>query len=145
MSDFESEPTTPGRAATSVAFARALTGVDTRCSHLTTLLDVRELEHVAHVARSAANLWLTGRAAYRRLVEREPATSAPVEAARRRLESAYILLLNLIKRAHTLSQGHTIPSDLDDIRLELVTAAAQPIDATATTRADDTQEMAIDD
>jgi hypothetical protein len=145
MSDFESEPAIPGRAAASVAFARALTGVDTRCSHLTTLLDMRELEHVAHVARSAANLWLTGRAAYRRLAERDTPTSPPVEAARQRLDAAYILLLNLIKRAHALSQGQTMPSDLDDIRLELVTGAAQPVDDAAPTGADDTQEMAIDD
>lgn len=44
MSDFESEPTTPGRATASVAFARALTGVDTRCKHMATLLDIGDAE-----------------------------------------------------------------------------------------------------
>jgi hypothetical protein len=149
MSDFESEPTTPGRATASIAFARALTGVDTRCGHITTLLDMGDLARVPHVARSAANLWLTGRAAYRRLVEREPAKSPPVEAARRRLEAAYLLLLNLIKRARAASQEHAPQSDLDDIRLEIVTAAAHPIDEAVAPaeapRADETQEMAIDD
>jgi hypothetical protein len=46
------------------------------------------------------------------------------------LDAAYLLLLKLIKRAHTLSQVYAMRSDLDDIRLELVKTAAQPIDAT---------------
>lgn len=148
MSGFESEPTTP-RAAASVAFARALTDVDTRCTHLTTLLDRCDLEQVMHVARSAANLWLTGRAAYRRLVAREPASSPPVEAARRRMEASYLMLLDLIKRAQVLSPVHRVRSNLDDIWIELVTAAAQPIESAAPpaelARADDTQEMDLDD
>lgn len=149
MSDSEQEQAVPGRAVPSVAFDRAMTGVDTRCQHLTTLLDMRDLERVDHVVRSAANLWLAGRAACRRLVERAEVTSPDVMAARRRLDSSYLLLLNLLKRAHTLIPDHATRIKLDDVRIELVTAAAQPIsDATATAdaaRSGDTQEMAIDD
>ena len=149
MSGFDSETTTPPRATASVAFARAVTDVDTRCTQLTTLLDKHELEHVVHVARSAADLWLTGRAAYRRIVDHEPATSRPAEAARRRLDAAFLRLLDLVRRAHTLSRNIEAQSRLDDIRIELVTAAAHPIEKTAPPaeprRADDTQEMATDD
>lgn len=145
-----SEPEqTQGRAAPSVAFDRAMTGVDTRCQHLTTLLDMRDMDRVEHVVRSAANLWLAGRAAYRRLVERDEATSPHVAAARQRLDSTYLLLLHLLKRAHTQTPDHAMRSKLDDVRIELVTAAAQPISDPAATsngaRAGDTQEMAIDD
>lgn len=149
MSDSEPEQTTPGRAAPSVAFDRAMTGVDTRCTHLTTLLDMRDLERVEHVVRSSANLWLAGRAAYRRLVERDDATSPHVVAARRRLDSSYLLLLNLLRRAHALIPDHAMRSKLDDVRIELVTAAAQPISDAAPiadgVRPGDTQDMAVDD
>lgn len=149
MSDSEPEQTTPGRAAPSVAFDRAMAGVDTRGQHLTTLLDTRDLDRVDHVVRSAANLWLAGRAAYRRLVDRDHATSPHVAAARQRLDSGYLLLLNLLKRAHTLIADHAMRSKLDDVRIELVQAAAQPIsDAPATAdaaRPGDTQDMAVED
>jgi hypothetical protein len=126
-----------------------MAGVDTRCTHLTTLLDMGDLERVEHVVRSAANLWLAGRAAYRRLAERDEATSPHVVVARRRLDSSYLLLLNLLKRAHTAIPDHAMRSKLDDVRIELVTAAAQPIDDAAATAGatcpGDTQEMAVDD
>jgi hypothetical protein len=128
MSDFEPKPTTPGRAAPSIAFDRAMTGVDTRCSHLTTLLDISDFDPVAHVARSAINLWLTGRSAHRPLVESDPANNPEgVEAARQRLDAAYIQLLGVMKRAYKLLAEHATRNALDDMRMELVTAAAQLI------------------
>jgi hypothetical protein len=134
MSDFEPKPTTPGRAAPSIAFDRAMTGVDTRCSHLTTLLDMCDLDPVAHVARSAVNLWLTGRSAHRRLVEHDPANNPEVEEARQRLDTASSQLLDVMKRAHKLLAGHATRNALDDMRMELVTAAAQ-LNSDATTTA----------
>lgn len=150
MSDSEPEQTPPGRAAPCVAFDRAMAGVETRCSDLTSLLDRGDLDRLDHVARNAANLWLTGRSAYRRLVERDPATSPHVVVARQRLESAYAQLLQVLRRAYKQASDHTTRSQLDDVRHDLVTAAAQPIgDASATTgarRLGDTQEMAaVDD
>lgn len=121
------EDATPGRAAPSIAFDRAMVGVDTRCSDLTILLDLGELDRMEHVARSAADLWLTGRSAYRRLAERDQPTSPHVVAARQRLESAYVRLLHVLKRAHTRAPDQTTRSQLDDVWIELVTAAAQPI------------------
>ncbi len=144
MSDPEPEPPTPARAAPSVAFDRAMAGVDTRCSDLTTLLDRGNLERLEHVARSAANLWLTGRSAYRRLVDCDRSTSPHVVAARQRLEATYAELLQVLGRAYAEAQDHTTRSQLDDVRIEIVTAAAHPISdlaATASTpRSDDTQE-----
>lgn len=150
MSNLEPEPTTPGRAAPSVAFDRAMAGVDTRCSDLTTLLDRGHLDSLEHVARSAANLWLTGRSAYRRLVERDRATSPHVVAARQRLESTYAQLLEVLGRAYARAPDHTTRSRLDDVRIEIVTTAAHPIrdpaPTTSARRLDDTQEMpAVDD
>lgn len=150
MSDLDNDPPAPGRAAPSVAFDRAMTGVETRCNHATMLLDMQDLARVEYVVRSATNLWLTGRAAYRRLVERDSATSSAAREARQRLDSMYVRLLEVLRRAHTLIHDHATRSKLDDARIELVTAAAQPIsDATATsdaTRPEDTQEMpAVDD
>jgi hypothetical protein len=149
MSDFEPEQTTPGRAAPSVAFDRAMAGVDTRCNDLTAVLDSGDLGHVEHAARSAVNLWLTGRSACRRIVERERPNSQQVAVARQRLNTAYARLLDLLGRAYACAGDHTTRSQLDDVRIELVTAAAQPItDAKAAVevkRTDDTQEMDIDD
>lgn len=150
MSDSEPEQMSPGRAAPSVAFDRAMAGVDTRCSDLTSLLDRGDLDRLEHVARSAANLWLTGRSAYRRLLERDPATSPQVVASRQRLESAYAQLLQVLGRAYKQAPDHTTRSQLDDVRHDLVAAAAQPVgDAPATAgarRLGDTQEMAaVDD
>src|SRR5882724_7931780 len=112
MSEFEPERTTPGRAAPSVAFDRAMAGVDTRCSDLTTLLDRGDLDRLEHVARSAANLWHTGRSAYRRLVERNQAASPHVVEARQRLESTYAQLLQVLRRAYRQATDHTTRSQL---------------------------------
>jgi hypothetical protein len=149
MSDFEAEQTTPGRAAPSVAFDRAMAGVDTRCSDLTAVLDSGDLDRVEHVVRSAVNLWLTGRSAYRRLVERERSTSPHVTAARQCLNAAYVRLLDVLGHAYARAGDHTTRSHLDDVRIELITAAAQPITdgkaAVEAKRTDDTQDMDIDD
>jgi hypothetical protein len=118
-----SEPTTPGRATSSIAFDRAMAGVNTRCSHLTTLLDLGDLDRGEHVARSAVNVWLAGSAAYRRLVQHE-ATIAEVQATRERLDATYFQLLEVMKRAYALLEGHMSRNTVDDLRTQLVTAAA---------------------
>lgn len=149
MSDFDQEKITPGRATPSVAFRRAMTDVETRCNDLATLLDNHDFGQLEHTVRSAANLWLAGRAAYRRLVERDTEANPDVGAARQLLESTYLTLLNLLKRAHTLIDGHPARSMLDDVRITLVTAMAQPVsDAAEALDAEwsgDTQETEIDD
>ncbi len=142
MSDFDTEPTTPRRAAPSVAFDRAMTAVDTRCTYLTSLLDGSDLARIEQVARSAANLWLTGRSALRRLVERDRAACPQVAEARQRLDASYVRLLRVLRRAHSEARDLSTRTQLDDVRIDLVTAAAKPIgDAAATAgarRADDT-------
>lgn len=120
-----SEPMEPGRATPSVAFDRAMAGVNTRCSHLTTLLDLGDLDRVEHVARSAVNVWLAGRAAFRRLARNDAATIAEVNATRERLDAMYLELLDVMKRAYALLESHPSRSILDDLRIQVVTAAAQ--------------------
>lgn len=143
MGDFESEPTPAGRATASVAFARAVAGVDSRCAQLTARLDTNDLDHVVHVARSAMNLWLTARAACRRLASREPPPS--VKAARRCLAAAHARLLSAIARAADLVPASALGGDLESIRRELAEASARPSDDTAATTEDDTQDMAVDE
>lgn len=122
-----SEPTTPGRATPSIAFDRAMEGVNTRCSHLTALLDQGDLDRGEHVARSAVNVWLAGSAAYRRLVRHDEAlaTITEVKATRERLDVTYLRLLEVMKHAYALLEGHMSRNTLDDLRIQLVTAAAQ--------------------
>lgn len=148
MSDFDTEPTTPGCAAPSAAFDRAMSAVVARCTHLTALLDAGDIARVEQVARSAANLWLTGRSALRRLVERDRAASPQVAEARQRLDASYLMLLRVLRRAHTDAPDLSTRSQLDDVRIDLVTAAAKPIDdpvaATDARPADGTQETDID-
>jgi hypothetical protein len=117
-----SEPTTAGRATPSIAFDRAMEGVNTRCIHLTALLDLGDLDRGEHVARSAVNVWLAGSAAYRRLVRHDEATIAEV---RERLDVMYLRLLEVMKRAYAVLEGHLSRNTLDDLRMQLVTAAAQ--------------------
>jgi len=149
MSDSEPEQTKPGRAAPGVAFDRAMAGIDTRCSHMATLLEIGDLQRIAHVSRSAVNLWLTGRSAYRRLVEGGRSATPHATAAPRRLDAAYLVLLQLLKRAHAQAPDHATRSWLDDAQADLITVAAQPISDAAlpagAEHADDTQDMDIDD
>lgn len=148
MSDFEHQPT-PTHRAPGVAFDHALRDCDARCARLTDLIARCEFEHVVDIARSAGDLWLTSRAAYRRIVDREPANSPTAETARARLDAAFLQLLDVLRRACTQSRRHAMQSRLDDLRIELITAAAQPITKAGPTaelpRADVTQEMALDD
>lgn len=119
------EPTAQGRATPSIAFDRAMAGVDTRCSHLTTLLDLGDLDHVEHVARSAVNVWLAGSAAYRRLARNDRSTVAEVEATRQRLDAMCRELLAVMTRACGPLEGHPSRNIIDDLRMQLVTASAQ--------------------
>lgn len=126
------EPTTSGRATPSIAFDRAMVGVNTRCSHLTTLLDLGDLDSVEHVARSAVNVWLAGSAAYRRLARHDEPTIAEVKATRQRLGAMYLQLLDGMKRACALLETHPSRNIFDDLWMQLVTEAAQ-LDSGATT------------
>jgi hypothetical protein len=117
------ESTTPGRATPSIAFDRAMAGADTRCSHLTTLLELGDFDRVEHVARSAVNIWLAGCAAYRRLVQHDEATE--VKVTRERLDAMCLQLLDVMKRAYARLEVHPIRNTINDLRMQLVTAAAQ--------------------
>jgi len=147
MSNFDAEPVTPGRAAPGVAFDRAMTAVDARCTHLAFMLDGGDLARIEQVARSAANLWLTGLSALRRLVERDRGASPQIADARQRLDATYARLLAVIRRAHAEAPDLSTRSQLDTLWTDVVTAAAKPIDdasAVAGARsADDTEETDI--
>lgn len=120
MKDSERAQTPPRGATTSGTFDRYMSRVDARCTHLTTLLDLRDLDSVVDVASSAVKLWLQGRDASRELVERDE-TNAP--AARQHLDALYARLLEAMQRADTMLAGHPTRDKLDDLRTQLVKAA----------------------
>jgi len=125
MNDANSAP--PGRAAPGIAFDRAMAAVDLRCNHLTILLNGGNVERIEQVLRSAVNLWLTGRSALRRLVECSRAQGPQVTAAHQRLDSSYLLLLRILGCAQTEASDLSTRSQLEDMRVDLVAAAAKPI------------------
>ena len=119
--DSGDKKTPPGRASPDVAFRRAMAGVTTRCSDLTTMLDNGAFGQVEHTARSAVNLWLTARIACRRLGEHEAARN-PAGDADQLLRASYEALLHVLKRAHTLGGNPETKGVIDDLRITLVAA-----------------------
>lgn len=138
MSDFDShqEKTSPGRAAPNIAFGQAMTAVAARCSQIAISLDSQDLGQVAHVFRSAANLWLAGRSACRRLVGNDRDTTPDARAAMALLNESYVGLLELLARAYKVVEELDVRKVLDDVRLMLVTAMAEPLDETTDTDID---------
>jgi hypothetical protein len=147
VSNFDTEPATPSRAAPSLAFDRAMTAVEARCTYLTSLLDGAHLTRIEQVARSAAHLWLTGRSALRRQIERDRTPSPHVAEARQRMDETYARLLAVIRRAYSKAPDLSTRSQLDTLWIDLVTATAKPIDdaapAVGARSADDTEETDI--
>jgi hypothetical protein len=126
-----------------------MTAVEARCTYLTSLLDGGHLTRIEQVARSAAHLWLTGRSALRRQIERDGTPSPHVAEARQRMDDTYARLLAVLRRARSEAPDLSTRSQLDTLWIDVVTAAAKPIDDAASVAgargADDTQEMDIDD
>ena len=115
------------RAEPDIAFRQAMAGVRTRCAQLTTLIGDHDFEGVEYTARNAADIWLAGRAACRRLIARGKESSPYVDAARRLLEANYIALLELLTRARTTIDVPQMRRALEEVRATLATAMAQPL------------------
>jgi len=134
MNDSERTRPPQGPTTAAIGFDGYMARVDARHTHLSMLLDLRDLDPVVEVARSAVKLWLLGRDAYRALVVPNGETSPDVQAAaRQRLDATYARLLEVMWRAYAVLDGHPTRNTLDDLRIELVTAAAQLTSDAATT------------
>lgn len=132
MGHFDSnrDQTPSCRAAPSIAFGQAMAGVAARCSQITISLDGQDFSQVEHTFASAANLWLTGRSACRRLMASDKNASPEVSAATATLNERYVLLLDLLTRAHKVIEALDVRKTLDGVRMMLVTAMSQPLTET---------------
>lgn len=123
------EATQPGRTEPNVVFARAMYAVETRRHHLAVAIDMRDSEAIAHTARSAADIWLAGRSACRRLIARSNSPSPYADAARRLLDENYMTLMELFARATRVIAIPRTQKVMQEVRAMLMTAMASPIDA----------------
>ena len=129
MSDSNVRPgaVAPARVDTGAVFGQAMTGVKTRCRELAVSIDEHDFENVEFTARDAANMWLTGRAACRRIIERSATSSPYADAARRLLEDHYMTLLELFERATRTIDVPRMRRALGELRGTLMTAMAHPL------------------
>jgi hypothetical protein len=72
-------------------------------------------------------MWLAGRAACRRLIERSAASSPFADAARRLLEDNYMALLELFERATRTIDAPRMRRVLGELRGTLMIAMAHPL------------------
>ena len=121
------EVVAPERIDTSAAFGQAMFRVKTRCGQLAASIDEHDFDNVECIARDAANMWLTGRAACRRLLERCAISSPYADAARRLLEDNYMTVLELFERATRTIDVPRMRRALRELRGTLMTAMAHPL------------------
>jgi len=129
VDDIEIKPdnTLPSRAEPNVAFRQTMTAVQTRYGQLETLIENHDFESVEYTARNAANIFLAGRAACRRLIERGKESSPYIDAARRLLEENYMALLELFARATKTIAVPRTRKVLQELRATLMSAMARPL------------------
>ena len=117
------------RGDTSAAFGQDMTGVKTRCGQLAASITAHDFEDVEYTARDATRMWLTGRAACRRLIECSATSSPYANAARRLLEDNYMTLMELLERATRTIDVPRMRRALRELRGTLMTAMARPLSA----------------
>jgi hypothetical protein len=102
-------------------------GVRTRCQQIEGGIENHDYERVGHLAQAAANLWLTGRSACRRLVEGAKPHSPYGESARQELEREYMALLAVFRQALDMFDVPHLQRTLLDLREMLRLAMAKPL------------------
>jgi hypothetical protein len=131
-SDLKRKDASPKRAEPNEAFRQAMIGVETRCRDLATAIENHDFEAVEYIAREAMNMWLTGRVACRRFIERAKESSPYADAARSLLEENYMTLLELFACAAKTIEVPRMQRVLHELRGTLMAAMARPLlDATA--------------
>lgn len=118
-----------GRIDASAVFGQAMIGVKTRCGQFAASITAHDFENVEYIARDATSMWLTGRAACRRLMERSTTSSPYADAAQRLLEDNYMTLLELFERATRTIDVPRMRRALRELRGTLMTAMAHPLSA----------------
>lgn len=136
--DANSAPLVPSPPqAASAAFTQAMTGVATRRQQLAAAISDHDFEGVMSLARIATDLWLAGRAACRRLAERNRNRSPYIEAARALLEKNYMDLLETFAQATRTIAVPRMARLLAELRATLMRVMAEPLGATATAESDE--------
>jgi hypothetical protein len=115
------------RSESSLALTRAIVGTRTRCKDLAFAIDAHDFEGVQNNARDAVIMWLTARAACRRLLTRVKEASPFSDAARRELEEHYMAILDLFGRAVATIAVPELRATLEGLRGMLTTAIALPL------------------
>ncbi len=130
MSDRDTETGTvsePGRAPPSVAFNQAMVAVAQRRKDLAEAIRNHDFEAVEYTARSATNLWLAGRVACRRLLQRSLVASLYHDSTRKLLEENYMALLDLFAEATATIEVPGMIKVLRELRGTLTDAMARPL------------------
>jgi hypothetical protein len=125
--DTRREETFPGRSEPSCAFNRAMRAVDARCAELSSFIENDDFEGVMLAAHHAANMWLVGRAACRRLVAGVNDSSLYARAAQDVLEARYMSLLELLVCAARTIAAPRMQSALHGARCILMAKMAEPL------------------
>jgi hypothetical protein len=137
-------PTTEGdpsaRDDSSAVFGRTMSGIRAHCKQLAASIQSCDTASVERIASDAASMWLRGRAACRRLIERCAASSPFAQAARRLLEDNYMTLLELFECATRTIHVPGTRNVLRGLRGLLMTAMARPLVVTADTKANSRPE-----
>ena len=115
-----------GRADPSIAFRQAMAAVETRCIQLSTSIDNHDFEDTEYTAQGAANVWLAGRVACRRLLERTNPASPYGDAARKLLDINGTAILALMKRAVITIEVPEMQRTLGELSRMLTTAMSEP-------------------
>jgi hypothetical protein len=105
------------------AFDLAMETLHRRRERLAASIHHGDVEDVEQTARNAVNVWLAGRAALRRLVEKVDATIPHLAAARGLLEASRRALLEVLALAATTLAGERLHRSLTEVRAILVSAS----------------------
>jgi predicted transcriptional regulator len=86
-----------------------MTTAKERCDHLSRAIDRDDDEDIEAIAHQAVNLWLAGRAAFRKLSTALVVDAPYLRAAYRFMYEIYCLVLSLLNRAS--SRGVAVETD----------------------------------
>ena len=123
--DRGARPMRTDRSALLTTFNEAVIALGHQCRRLESAIASRYAHEVVHAAQNAANFWLAGRRACRRLEVESPG-SRKAGAARHHLDERYMLLLGLCAQAVTVVSA-SAQAQLKRVQERLVSEMRRPL------------------